>query len=105
MPILGGARLVPIDTREVARIAALARLELDTETLAALRNELEAILGYVAMLDTLGVADVVPSARAREERQPLRADEPAGSLSAEEAVAEAPESFAGLFRVPRVLGD
>jgi aspartyl-tRNA(Asn)/glutamyl-tRNA(Gln) amidotransferase subunit C len=96
---------MPIDTHEVARIAALARLDLDPETIAAMRGQLEAILEHVAMLDSLQVAEVPATAHAREDRAPLRPDDPAPTLSVEEAVANAPDSLAGFFRVPRVLGE
>jgi aspartyl-tRNA(Asn)/glutamyl-tRNA(Gln) amidotransferase subunit C len=94
---------VPIDSREVRRIAALAQLELDDETVERFRHQLEAILDHVAMLDSLGVDRIPPTSHARAEATPLRADEVRASLTDQEALGNAPDAAAGHFRVPRVI--
>jgi aspartyl-tRNA(Asn)/glutamyl-tRNA(Gln) amidotransferase subunit C len=104
IPVHGGSRM-PIDADEVLRIARLAHLDLDAETALRLAGQLQAILDYVAVLETLDVREVPPTTSASEKRPPLRADEPAPSLTAQAALANAPDAAAGLFRVPRVLGE
>jgi aspartyl-tRNA(Asn)/glutamyl-tRNA(Gln) amidotransferase subunit C len=94
-----------IDSEEVRRIAQLARLALDDDTVERFRGQLQSILDHVAMLDTLGVEGVAPTAHPLDARQPLRADSVAPSLPVEEALRGAPEALAGLFRVPKVLGE
>lgn len=93
-----------MDLEEVRRIALLARLELDEATLVAFRSQLRSILDYVAMLDDIDVRSTAPTSWARSVGQPLREDEEQASLSAEEALCNAPDAAAGHFRVPRVLG-
>ncbi len=95
---------MPIDSAEVVRIAALAQLELDPATVERFRGQLQAILDYVAILDTLGVEELPRIAGPGEEHQPCRGDEPVPPLPSERALANAPDSAAGHFRVPRVLG-
>jgi aspartyl-tRNA(Asn)/glutamyl-tRNA(Gln) amidotransferase subunit C len=90
---------------EVRRIAALARLELSPEEEQSLGAQLSGILDYVALLEELDVADVEPMthALAAGELAPLREDEVRPSLSAEEALANAPERDGTCFKVPRII--
>lgn len=92
-----------IDAAEVRRIAALARLDLDDATVERFREQLAAILGYVATLDDLGVERIAPTEHARSGSAPLRADVVVPSLPIDEVLRDAPDSCAGFFRVPRVL--
>ena len=93
---------MPISTAEVHRIAALARLELDSESVEVFRRELQSILDYMGLLDELEVASVVapgPEATIRD----LRDDQPQPCLTGAEALANAPERAEGMFRVPRMF--
>lgn len=105
--IVGHVEIRPmrIDSEEVRRIAALARLKLDPETVEQFREQLKSILEHVALLDALGVEGVAPTAHPLNARQPLRPDEEAPSLSQAESLGPAPDSAAGHFRVPKVLGE
>jgi len=94
-----------IDSEEVRRIARLARLALDDATVEQFRGQLQSILDHVAMLDALGVEGVAPTAHPLDARQPLRPDDVAASLPVDDAVRSAPEALAGLFRVPKVIGE
>lgn len=94
---------MPIDTKEVLHIASLAQLDLDAASVERFRRELQAILGYVAVLDALDVSRVPPTAHPLELEQPFRDDEVARSLPSEEALRNAPDASAGQFRVPQVL--
>jgi len=67
--------------------------------------QLSAILGYVDKLRELDTADVEPLAHALPIHNVLREDEPRAGLSAEEALAGAPERDGDFFRVPRVIDD
>jgi len=95
----------PDALQEVIRIARLAHLDLDPETVPELARQLRAILDYVALLDEVAVEAVPPTAGASGERQPLRADDPVPSLPQERSLANAPDAAEGHFRVPRVLGE
>ena len=94
---------MPVDAEEVRRIAALARLQLGSDEVERLRTELQAILDYVTVLDTVDLDEVAPTARPPLSRQPLRADDPEPSLSPRRALGGAPRAARGHFRVPRVL--
>ena len=89
----------------MARIAALARLELTPDEVALFAGQLTAILAYadqVQQVDTSGVP-VEPPAPAADT---ARDDVAAGSLDRGVLLGEAPAANrgAGLFKVPRVLG-
>ena len=76
---------------EVKAVAHLARLELTEDELAAMTRQLGAILDYVAQLQQLNLDGVEPLAHALPVSNVFRDDEPAPSLSVEEALANAPD--------------
>ena len=91
---------------DVERIAALSQLELTADEKELFRRQLADILAYaeqVQAIDTSGVpATAHVLARPRAERE----DQQRPSLSVADALANAPEpeTEAGLFKVPRVIG-
>lgn len=95
---------MPITRDEVRRIARLANLEFTEEEQERFTRQLSAILDHVAHLDRLDTTAVEPTSHAGDDASPLREDAAAPTLSADEALANAPESGRGLFKVPRVLG-
>jgi aspartyl-tRNA(Asn)/glutamyl-tRNA(Gln) amidotransferase subunit C len=91
---------------DVARIAALANLELDADELDIFARQLGEILAYadqVRQIDTIGVP---PTASVVMRHAADRADHTRPSLDRDAALANAPDAAldAGLFRVPRVIG-
>jgi aspartyl-tRNA(Asn)/glutamyl-tRNA(Gln) amidotransferase subunit C len=88
---------------EVRRVAALAHLELDSALEERLRANLDQILGYVGKLDEIDTAAVEPALGVTEQRVTYREDRELPGLPAEEALANAPESNEGHFKVPRVI--
>lgn len=92
-----------IDRAEAARIAALAKLAIPEEQLDTVAAQLSQVLGFVAMLDELPLADAAPTAFAPAS-EPLRADVPDGRTLAEGvATAQAPEGEHDFFLVPPVV--
>ena len=91
---------VEIDIDHVAR---LARLELTEEEKERLREQLGLILEHAAKVGEVAAEDVPPTAYAIPRQNVLRPDEPAPSLSHDEAMAGAPEEEDGRFKVPRVV--
>ena len=90
----------------VARVAALARLELSPADAARYQSQLARILELVGQVaaagfDAAGGAASDDAAAARE-----RADAVLPSLAADVALANAPDARwpAGLVRVPKVIG-
>ena len=92
-----------IDDAAIRHLADLAQLTLDEATLPALRDQLATIVSYVARLQEVDVTDVRAWEQAPLAEAPLRPDATRPSLPAEDAVRPAPQAYAGLFRVPRVL--
>jgi aspartyl-tRNA(Asn)/glutamyl-tRNA(Gln) amidotransferase subunit C len=93
-------------TREnVARIAALARLELTADELDLFTRQLGDILGYVEQIRALDTTGVPPTSHVLN-RPVDRDDEPGVTLSRADVLGNAPDAApeAGLFKVPRVIG-
>jgi len=94
---------VSIDSAEVRRIAALAHLDLDEDSVELFRIQLGTVLDHVALLGELDVRGVLPTSHSHDSCRPLREDTEGPCLSADEAMRNAPYPVHGLFRVPRVL--
>lgn len=98
---------------QVQQVAALANLELTPQELPAMERDLNAILGYIAQLNELDVANVSPMAQASEvisgkgqstnENTSLREDMLAPSLERDSVLRSAPDTDGAFFRVPRVI--
>lgn len=91
--------LVEIDIEHVAR---LARLELTSEEMARLRDQLGAILEHAAKVGEVAADDVPPTAYAISRSNVLRPDEVTPSLSVEDVLANAPDREDDRFKVPRI---
>ena len=92
-----------ITLEEVRRVASLAHLELEEDDQERLRGDLEQILAYVEKLNELDTAGVPPAIGTTSAGAGLREDRAGGSLAPDEALANAPESGQGHFKVPRIL--
>jgi len=91
---------VAINRDEVLYVARLARLALSDEEIHRLGAQLNAILEAVGKVSELDLADVEPTAHPLDLVNVWAEDEPEESLSVEDALANAPDSEAGFFRVP-----
>jgi len=92
-----------IDREEVRRIADLARLEIADADLERTADELSEVLDFVAALNQLDLAGCAPTSFAPAEA-PLREDVPDGRrLTAEAALAAAPEREQNFFLVPPIV--
>jgi aspartyl-tRNA(Asn)/glutamyl-tRNA(Gln) amidotransferase subunit C len=85
---------------EVLHVAKLARLELTEDEIERLTGELSAILEAVSKVSELDLADVPPTSHPLALVNAWAEDEPAPSLSPEEAFANAPAREDDLFKVP-----
>jgi len=92
-----------MDIEEVRKVARLARLELPEADLADVAGQLTAILHYVDQLGELDTTGVEPLAHPLPLKNVFRADEPAASLTPDEALANAPVRSGDYFGVPAVL--
>ncbi len=89
--------------KEVEHIAKLARLELSPEQKALYREQLSAILDYIARLRKLDTTDVPPTAGGGLTQMTLRLDEPRPSLPTEVLIANAPDTADDQFKIPPVF--
>ncbi|QWC84846.1 Asp-tRNA(Asn)/Glu-tRNA(Gln) amidotransferase subunit GatC [Nocardioidaceae bacterium] len=91
---------------EVAHLAELARIDLTDSELDHLAPQLSLILESVAQISE-AVADdsIPPTSHALPLTNVFRDDVVTPGLSAEEALAAAPESEQQRFAVPRILGE
>jgi len=93
---------------EVARIAALANLDLEPAEIDLFARQLGDILAYANELQQLDTTGVTPTTGVApgDDNAGDRADEVRPSLDRAAALANAPDPAmgAGLFRVPRVIG-
>ena len=97
----------PALTREdVAKIAALANLELDAVEIDLFARQLGDILAYADEVQQIDTTGVPPTASVVTRDAVDRADDVLPCLDRDEALANAPDAApdAGLFRVPRVMG-
>ena len=94
---------MPISRREVDYVARLARLDLNEAERERMEAELTDILGHAERIQALDLDGVEPTAHAVPLANALRADEVRPSLSQEDALANAPDSEGGRFKVPRIL--
>jgi aspartyl-tRNA(Asn)/glutamyl-tRNA(Gln) amidotransferase subunit C len=98
---------MPITQADIEKVAQLAHLELGDEELKTLGSQIAEIVNYVEQLNELDTSNVEPAIGGLtpegEKTDPSRADEIAGSLGQQTALAEAPDPAAGHFRVPKVL--
>lgn len=92
-----------ISLDEVRRIARLANLQFTPEEQERFTRQLSAILDHVRMLERLDTKAVEPTAHAGTGAA-LRDDRVVPPIDGETALANAPDSDRGLFKVPRVLG-
>jgi aspartyl-tRNA(Asn)/glutamyl-tRNA(Gln) amidotransferase subunit C len=96
----------PAITRdEVAHLAHLARIDLTDAELDHLAPQLAVILESVASVSKVAAEDIPPTSHAVPLTNVFRDDELRPGLSAEAALAGAPEVEDGRFRVPRILGE
>jgi len=97
---------VKITADEVRYVAALANLALTDDEIARFQAELSGILDHFDKLNEIDTAGVEPMAQVLSAADPeatLREDIPVPPLGNEAALANAPQSGGGYFKVPKVI--
>lgn len=100
-----------VTTEDVQHVADLANLALTPEELPAMARNLDAVLGYIAQLNELDTAAIVPMAQVAEvlgmepaqHGETLRRDQIRPSLDRALVMEEAPETNGQFFKVPKVI--
>jgi aspartyl-tRNA(Asn)/glutamyl-tRNA(Gln) amidotransferase subunit C len=94
-----------VSREEVRHLADLARIELSDEELDHLAPQLAVIIDSVASINGVAAGDIPPTSHALPLTNVFREDVVRPGLTAEEALAGAPEEEQQRFKVPRILGD
>ncbi|HZT40294.1 MAG TPA: Asp-tRNA(Asn)/Glu-tRNA(Gln) amidotransferase subunit GatC [Bryobacteraceae bacterium] len=95
-----------ITEQQVRYVADLANLELTEDEIRRFTHDLSDILRHIDKLSELDTSGVEPMAQVlfeADETATLRPDREAPPLSNQEALANAPLSGQGYFKVPKVI--
>ncbi len=93
-----------IDDATVRHVARLARLHLEPDEEARMREELSGVLDHVDVIQSLDLHDVPPTTPVLALENVMRDDVPVPSLSQEEALREAPKVVERRFAVVKFEG-
>ena len=93
---------MPLSRDEVRHVAMLARLGLEAGDEEFYAGQLSGILEHIDRLQQVDTEHIAPTAQVVEIASRLREDEPRPSLTQEEALANAPATVDGFFRVPAI---
>jgi len=94
-----------LSSRDVEKIALLARLELTDDEKALYQEQLSAILDYAHRLNQLDIADVSPTASAVDLLNVMREDVIEPGLSLEDALYNTIEEALDQFKIQAVLDE
>ena len=92
-----------ITKEEVLYVAGLARLNVSEEQADTLTGEMESIINFANMLAELDIGDVPPVASGIRLENVFRADIVTNGDQREAMLANAPESEAGCYAVPKII--
>jgi aspartyl-tRNA(Asn)/glutamyl-tRNA(Gln) amidotransferase subunit C len=95
-----------ITEQEVRYVAGLGNLQLTEAEIARMARDLDGILTHIGKLNELDTTGVEPMAQVLYEAgdtATLRADVAGGTLDNATALANAPLSGAGQFKVPKII--
>ncbi|HEY8756012.1 MAG TPA: Asp-tRNA(Asn)/Glu-tRNA(Gln) amidotransferase subunit GatC [Candidatus Dormibacteraeota bacterium] len=90
---------MPLSPDEIAHVALLARLGLDDDEKRRIGADLDNILEHISALQRADISDIPETAQVGTLVNVWREDVPEESLSQEQALANAPETEGGYFRV------
>ncbi len=92
-----------IDTQTAARVAKLARIQVEDDALPALAQEFSAILGFIEQLNEVDVDGVEPMVSVTPMRLKRRTDGVTDGDQQEKVLSNAPDAREGFFAVPKVV--
>jgi aspartyl-tRNA(Asn)/glutamyl-tRNA(Gln) amidotransferase subunit C len=94
-----------ISAEQVAHLASLARIALTAEEIEHLTKELGQIMQAVEQVNQVATPDVPPTSHPIPMQNVFRDDVVGDTLTADEALAGAPESDGSRFVVSAILGE
>ena len=92
-----------IDTETAARVAKLARIQVDESDLPILAKEFTAILGFINQLNEVDVTSIEPMTSVTPMRLKRRVDAVTDGDQQTKVLANAPDAREGFFAVPKVV--
>lgn len=92
-----------VSRNDIEKIARLARISVDENSIDELTQRLGNILALVDQLQSVDTQGVAPMANPHDATQRLRADAVTEQNMREAFLAIAPQTEAGLFLVPKVI--
>lgn len=90
---------------DVAKLAALARIEMNEEELVSLSSQFGMILDAVARVQEVNLDGVIATSHPQPIQNVFREDQVHPSLTSEQALSGAPAQEEQRFRVPQILGE
>ena len=94
-----------ISADEVAKLASLARIDLNADERMRLAGQLDVILDAVATVQEVATDDVPATSHPMPLTNITRPDRVTPGLTCEQALSGAPAVEQGRFRVPRILDE
>ncbi len=92
-----------LNREDVVKIAHLARLAIDEQSVPEYARNLSSILDFVATMEQVDTHAIAPMAHPLDLAQRLRADAVTEEVDRETCQAIAPQVEAGLYLVPKVI--
>ena len=92
-----------LSQKDVAKVASLARIDMDDTALEKYAAQLSNIIGFVEQLSEVNTDNVEPLASVVDIALSLRADEITDGGYADKILANAPETLEQFFVVPKVV--
>jgi aspartyl-tRNA(Asn)/glutamyl-tRNA(Gln) amidotransferase subunit C len=89
----------------IDNLSNLARLKFGTSEKQELKKDLQRMISFVEKLNELDVQGVEPLMHMSDAQNVLREDEPAHSISREDALRNAPDTDGVYFKVPKVINN
>ena len=92
-----------VDSADVRRIARLARIAVEEDEIAFLKDEINAILAFVEQLDQVDVTGIEAMTSVTPMKLLMREDVVTDGEIASKILANAPQTEDGFFLVPKVI--
>ncbi len=102
--IVNNGANMQISSAEIKKVANLARLEMNEDDAVDMAGQLDKILAYIAKLDELDTAGVVPTTHVINLENAFREDVVIESLPQADALKNGPLQNGEAFVVPKVVG-
>lgn len=92
-----------MDDKTIQRLLTLSQLSLDIEDSEKIRRDLDAIIGFIEIMNQVDTEGVEPLAHAVDLDQPLREDHAVLDFDRSLLQSIAPNTADGFYLVPKVL--